>query len=160
MIALVTAVLLVAFDQVSKLLCDIWLKSRQSIAIIPEVLNFTYVENRGAAFGMLTEHRWIFMVLSVIVIAVIAVLIVKFRKSHRLLCVSLGLLLGGGVGNMIDRIRLGYVIDFIDFRVFDFWKWVFNIADCGVTVGCALLIIYLLFFDGKNSVKTENKHND
>ena len=160
MIALVTAVLLVAFDQVSKLLCDIWLKSRQSIAIIPEVLNFTYVENRGAAFGMLTEHRWIFMVLSVIVIAVIAVLIVKFRKSHRLLCVSLGLLLGGGIGNMIDRIRLGYVIDFIDFRVFDFWKWVFNIADCGVTVGCVLLIIYLLFFDSKNSVKTENKHND
>ena len=112
------------------------------IQLIPDVLHFTYVENTGMAFGLLSDHRWVFMLLSVIGIAAVAVYMYFFVKS-RLGRVSLSLIVGGGIGNMIDRVRLGYVIDFLDFYLFpEVWPWVFNVADACVCVGGGILFVW------------------
>ncbi len=160
MAAILIAAILIILDQVSKLVIQGMFNVGEKLEILPGIINFTYVQNRGAAFGMFSSHRWFFMALSILVIILILVYLLKFKTTHFLGTLSLGLILGGGVGNMIDRIRLGYVIDFIDFCAFDFWKWVFNIADCGVTVGCALFFVYLLFFDTENNKKSAQKEKD
>ncbi len=132
----------IALDQVSKLLILEHLYNGQ-IDLLPHVLRFTYVENRGMAFGLLSEHRWVFMLLSVIGIALVGVYLYFFVKT-RLGRVALSLIIGGGIGNMIDRVRLGFVVDFIDFYLFDFWVWVFNVADAAVCVGAGLFILDLI----------------
>ena len=132
----------VALDQVSKLLVLTYLYEGQ-ITLIPNVLRFTYVENRGMAFGLLSDQRWVFMVLSVVGIALVGVYLWFFAKTT-LSRVSLAMIIGGGIGNMIDRIVLGFVIDFIDFCAFDFWIWVFNVADAAVCVGAGLFFLDLI----------------
>ena len=94
---------------------------------------------------MLSDHRWIFMLVSVVFIALLTYVLVKSRKEHPLFTVSLSLVLGGGIGNMVDRIFLGYVVDFIEVTFVDFA--VFNIADSAITVGMICLVVYLVFFD-------------
>ena len=136
------AILFVYLDQITKYLAVIFLKGEPSFPLIKEVLHFTYVENRGAAFGMLKEHRWVFMVISTVAIIALTAYLWMHRKEHWLQSLSLSMLIGGGIGNMIDRIALGYVIDFVDFTLIDFA--VFNIADTFVCVGVALLIFYLV----------------
>lgn len=152
MLSILIAVITVIADQISKYLCRAFLHDG-SADIIPGVLRFTYVENKGAAFGMMSGHRWVFILFSVVIILVLAYAIYRFRNYHVIARISFGLLLGGGIGNMIDRLFLGYVVDFIDFYPVPAWKWVFNIADCGVTAGCVLLTVYLLFLDGKISAE-------
>ena len=154
---LTTAVIaaVVLFDQVSKLLVLAYLYEGQ-VELIGGVLNFTYVENRGMAFGLLADHRWVFLVASTVGIAFMAVYLFRFT-TRPLSRVGLALIVGGGIGNMIDRVRLGFVVDFIDFCAFDFWVWVFNIADAAVCVGAALFVLDLLlelFEDLRNSKKT------
>lgn len=134
---------IIALDQLSKVLVCAYLYGEQ-VAIIPGILRFSYVENTGMAFGMLSDHRWIFMVLSVIGIAAVAVYLYLYQKST-LGRVALSLIIAGGIGNMIDRIFRGFVVDFIDFCAFPkLWAWVFNIADAAVCVGAALFIFDLL----------------
>ena len=136
-------VLVVALDQISKALVLTYLFEGQ-FQLIPGVLHFTYVENRGMAFGMLSDHRWVFMVLSTVGIALVGFYMFRYVKSG-FGKAALALIVGGGIGNMIDRIALGYVVDFIDFCAFpQLWTWVFNIADSAVCVGAALFIVYLL----------------
>ena len=132
----------IALDQLSKQLILHYLYEGQAV-LIEGVLNFTYVENRGMAFGLLVDHRWVFMLLSVIGIGALCAYMWYFVKGT-LGRVSLALIIGGGVGNMIDRIWLGFVVDFIDFCAFDFWVWVFNIADACVCVGAALFCLDLI----------------
>ena len=135
----------ITLDQVSKLLAIAHLKGGDSFVIIDKVLRFTYVENRGAAFGMLDDKRWIFLVLSTVGIAAMIVFLFKFAKGNKLLSTALAFVIGGGIGNMIDRIFLGFVVDFIDFYAFPkVWMWVFNIADSFVCVGAGLVILYIL----------------
>lgn len=130
-------------DQVSKLLILANLYEGQ-VELIPGILRFTYVENRGMAFGLLSDHRWVFMVFSTIGIALVGLYLYFFAKS-RLGRVALSLIVGGGIGNMIDRVRLGFVVDFIDFCAFPkLWVWVFNIADAAVCVGAALFVLDLI----------------
>ena len=132
----------IILDQLTKLLTVYYLSPAGSVVVIPKILNLTYVENRGAAFGMLADHRWVFMLIScVAIVALGAYLIVKKPKSI-LERASLALIVGGGIGNMIDRFRLGYVVDMIDATFVDFY--VFNVADSAVCVGCGLLILYLI----------------
>ncbi len=140
-ILLITA-LTVGLDQISKLLSIALLKGADDVQIIPGFLRFTYVENKGAAFGMLSEHRWVFMSLSCVALAAIAVYAFWKKPPSFTERFSLGLILGGGIGNMIDRVRFGYVVDFIDFQFIDFY--VFNIADAAVCIGCAILFIWML----------------
>lgn len=143
-IILVLSIILgvIALDQVSKLLVLHFLYE-DKITLIPGVLDFTYVENRGMAFGLLADHRWVFMLLSTVGIAALAFYLFRYVKPT-LGRVGLALIIGGGIGNMIDRIAYGFVVDFIDFCAFDFWVWVFNIADAAVCVGAGLFVLELI----------------
>ena len=135
----------VFLDQISKWLVIIYLKGEEAFAVIPGVLEFDYLENRGMAFGLLQDQRWIFMVLSVLAIAVMAFYLIKYKPKNKLVVIALSMMIGGGIGNMIDRTFLGYVVDFIDFCAFpDLWRWTFNIADAFACVGAGLLILYLI----------------
>lgn len=144
----------IALDQISKALVLNFLYEGQ-VVLIPGVLNFTYVENRGMAFGLLSDHRWVFMVLSVLGIALVGFYLYRYVRST-LGRVSLALIIGGGIGNMIDRISLGFVVDFIDFCLFDFWVWVFNVADAAVCVGAALFALDLILEAVRDYKKSHN----
>lgn len=139
---IIIIVLAIAVDQVSKYLSAAYLSGTDTLPVIENILHFTYVENRGAAFGMLSEHRWVFMLLSVVGIAALVFWLIKTKPQSRLINVAVALIIGGGIGNMIDRIFRGYVIDFIDCRFINFY--VFNIADSCVCVGCALAMLGLI----------------
>ncbi len=136
------AAAVVLFDQLTKWLVVKYLMPAGSIPLIDGVLHLTYVENTGAAFGMMKDKRWIFMVVSTVAIIIIIVIIAKYARKNVFETVTVSMMLGGGIGNMIDRIRLGYVIDFIDVRLINFA--VFNVADSFVTVGALLLIVCLV----------------
>lgn len=137
-------------DQLSKWLVVTYLPEEGAV-LIPNVLRFVYVENRGAAFGMLADHRWVFLVISTVSMAAIAFYLFKYKPEGNLVRLALAFVIGGGVGNMIDRVLLGYVVDFIDFYAFpSVWMWVFNLADSFVCVGAGLMILYLIL----DTVKT------
>ena len=147
----------VLLDQLTKILVWSLMQVGESVDIIPNVFRFTYVQNEGAAFGMLAEHRWIFMVLSVIGIAAMLIYLWRFRPDSRLACTALSLIIGGGIGNMIDRVALGYVVDFLDFCAFpNLWMWVFNVADSCVCIGAGLLILWLVL-DMVREIRKEKK---
>ena len=138
-------VLSVVLDQVSKYLVVANMELGQSVNIIPGVFRFTYIHNEGAAFGSMADARWIFMILSSV--AIIAILVYVFWKKpeSKLLRAALILVAGGGIGNMIDRIWLGYVIDFIDFCAFPkLWMWIFNVADACVCIGAGMLVLWMI----------------
>lgn len=135
--------LTVILDQITKYLAVRFLKPVDTVPIISDALHLTYATNTGAAFGMLKDHRWVFLTVSALAIIAMTVYLFKSRYRHPLFCIALSFLIGGGIGNMIDRIALGYVVDFIDFRLIDFA--IFNIADSFVCVGCALAFIWVIF---------------
>ena len=116
-----------------------------AIEIIPDWLQFRLVLNDGMALGMLDNARWVFMTLSTVAIAGILVYMFWKKPQNKLLLASLILITGGGIGNMIDRIAFGYVIDFIDFCRFpNLWMWVFNVADSCVCIGAGIMALWLI----------------
>lgn len=135
----------VFLDQISKYLVVIYIDLYESVDIIPGIFRFTYIQNDGAAFGSMDDARWVFMVLSsVAIIAIIAYIIIK-KPNDKLQLASLILITSGGIGNMIDRVRLGYVIDFIDFCAFPkIWMWIFNVADACVCIGAGIMILWMV----------------
>ena len=150
LLVLLTVVLAMAVDQLTKYIMGGLLPDLpgQTMPVIRDVLHFTYVENEGAAFGMLENHRWIFMVLSVLGLALIALLVAKEKPESPWVRLAAGLVLGGGIGNMVDRLGFGFaetkyaVLDFIDCRFINFY--VFNVADACVTVGCFLYLFLVI----------------
>ena len=138
----------IVLDQLSKYLAVTYLEPIGSVPIINKVLSFTYVENKGAAFGMLADHRWVFMTVSAIVIVAIFVFVARYKPQSTLMKLSLGMIAGGGIGNMIDRVARGYVVDFIDVTCIKFY--VFNIADSFVCVGCGLMVLSLILDEIKD----------
>lgn len=132
---IIFVLVILALDQLSKFIIIKSLTLHQSIPVIKGILHLTLIHNRGAAFGMFREQVPLFIFTALFAIVLIFLAIKKERKGPRILIISLGLILAGAVGNLIDRIFLGYVIDFIDLRI---WP-VFNIADSGITVGAVLL---------------------
>lgn len=131
-------------DQGSKLIVADSMRLYESIAIIPG-FNLTYVHNTGAAFSLLSEaggwQRWLFAALAVIISAVLSVWLARLQKHETLQAAALSLVLGGAVGNLIDRLAYGYVIDFLDVY-YQNWHWpAFNIADSAITVGVFLLML-------------------
>jgi len=146
LIAAVIATAVCLLDQISKMAVVGSMALGESRELIPGVLNLTYIRNSGMAMGMLANHRWIFMALSVIMIALIILYVTFSRSVKRGTVVVLAMILGGGIGNMIDRFAYGFVIDFIDVRLFgNLWKWIFNVADSFVTVGAVVLaVIYIV----------------
>ena len=146
----------IIIDQVTKWLCVAFLKEAESVPLIRGFLHLTYVENRGAAFGSFSEHRWVFMVFSTIAIVGVTVYLLKFCENDRLLRCSLALIIGGGIGNMIDRIALGYVIDFIDFS--GIRSYVFNGADSAVCVGAGMMMLacVLMMINESKAAKSDS----
>ena len=147
---LIVAAGFVALDQLTKWLCIWYLKARGSVTLIPGLLRLTYLENRGAAFGSLTSHRWVFMVLSTVAITAMIVYLLRYAEPNRLLRWTLALIIGGGVGNMIDRVALGYVVDMIDF--YGIWPYIFNVADSCVCIGAGMMVLYFIL-----AARAENK---
>ena len=139
MIIFFTSLLIALLDQLTKFFIKQNFQSNQSIPIIKNFLHFTYITNTGSAFGLFKGFNILFILFSIIVVFVLLYYFKKIKENERLLQFSVGLLLGGTIGNLIDRIVYGAVIDFIDFRI---WP-VFNIADSAVTISIILLIILL-----------------
>ncbi len=134
----------IILDQLSKFLVVRDLKPIGSAVVLEKVLGLRYVENTGAAFGMMKGYRWVFIVLSTIAILAIAFVLVKKRRQIPLtLGLWMSMIVGGGIGNQIDRLANGYVVDFFEFLFVDFA--IFNVADSFVTVGAAMILIDLLF---------------
>ena len=145
LIYLIIIALTVGLDQLTKQLVVHFLDKNVPFDVIPGVFRFAYVENRGAAFGMLDEHRWVFMIISTVAIAAMLIYLWKFAPKNVFMRTGLSLIIGGGIGNMIDRIVFGYVVDFLDFCAFPtLWKWVFNVADACVCVGAGMVMLYLV----------------
>ena len=132
----------VYLDQITKWLAVIFLQGHPPVPVIDWFIRFTYLENRGAAWGMLSDHRWVFMVLSSVAIIGVTLYVFIMKPKDPLLRVSLAFVTAGGIGNMIDRIFLGYVVDFLEFTFIDFP--VFNVADSFVCIGAAMLILYFV----------------
>lgn len=153
-ISIVLMIVSVIADQVTKYLVVANMELYESIDVIPGVFRFTYIHNDGAAFGSLDNARWIFMILSTVAIVAILGYLFWKKPQDKLLLSSLILITSGGIGNMIDRIRLGYVIDFIDFCAFPkIWMWIFNVADVCVCVGAGLLALWMILDTVKEAKK-------
>lgn len=160
MIYLIVAAALLAADIFTKILAENILKSAVTIPIINNILHLTYLENRGIAFGLFSGGRIVFVVISAVILAVLAFVVFKTEKPLRTVWLKGGsaLIFGGAIGNMIERVTKGYVVDFIDFRIIDFP--VFNIADIAVCVGAGMLIVHFLFAEAKNADKTEEQKSE
>lgn len=152
-LSLITLVL----DQASKLIINSSMQLYQSIPVIP-FFNLTYVHNTGAAFSFLSEaggwQRWFFAGLAFVISIVIAIWMSRLEKHETLLAIALSLILGGAIGNLIDRLAYGYVIDFLDVY-YGTRHWpAFNIADSAITLGVALMLIESLGF-GQSKVEEQ-----
>ena len=132
----------VCLDQLTKWLAVIFLEGEASFPLWQDVFHLTFVKNPGAAFGMLSNSRWVFMVISTVAIVAVMYYLIKYRPKNKWLVVALSIIVGGGIGNMIDRVFLGYVVDFFDFTLINFA--VFNVADSFVCVGAGILVVYLI----------------
>ncbi len=139
--------IIILIDQVSKYLAVTCLKPIGSLTILKKVFSLTYVENRGAAFGILQNQRWFFITLTIIICIAIAYFLIIGRDESLILRISLSMILGGAIGNLIDRIKQGYVVDMFHFTFIDFP--VFNVADCFIVIGTVLLGYYILFMAEK-----------
>lgn len=117
-----------------------------------EIFDLTYLENDGAIFGSMSGQRWFLIGFTSLVLIAGIVILFKYREKSRFLTMTLALFAAGGIGNLIDRIRFGYVVDMFELKLFDFA--IFNVADIYVTFAVAFLIIYIIFIDPKLKKKT------
>lgn len=138
MLYLITGIILV-LDQWIKLLIRNNFQVNQSLPVIKNIFHLTYIRNIGAGFGILAGYRYLFIMISLVTIG--GLLVYRYRLNARspFLDTSVGLIIGGATGNIADRLRLGYVVDYLDFRI---WP-VFNLADSAVVIGVGLLILYI-----------------
>jgi len=137
------ALLIIVVDQLTKawILSGLDLREVRHVLVWPPIFNFTWVENRGVSFGLFGDGsaRWMLSVFSIVVAGILGWWALK--ADRRLLVSAIGLIMGGAIGNVIDRIRFGFVVDFLDFSGTGFFPWVFNVADSAITVGVILLIL-------------------
>lgn len=137
------ALLIIVVDQLTKawVLSGLDLREMRQVPVWPPLFNFTWVENRGVSFGLFGDGsaRWMLSGFSVVVAGILGWWALK--ADRRLLVSAIGLIMGGAIGNVIDRIRFGFVVDFLDFSGTGFFPWVFNVADSAITVGVILLIL-------------------
>ncbi len=156
-LTLLICAVLIGADQLFKFLVIEYLKPIGFVNVIDGVLRFRYVENTGAIFGSFAAHTAVLTVFSLILLIATIIFLVKNKDKSKIVNVCLVLMISGGLGNIIDRIRLKYVVDFIEPLFVDFA--VFNFADCLITVGAFALVIYLIIDiikDGKKHKATVN----
>ncbi|MGF9965595.1 signal peptidase II [Bacillus rhizoplanae] len=150
MIYYLIALFVIVIDQVSKWIIVKEMEYGQSIPIIDNVLYITSHRNTGAAWGILENRMWFFYVITVIFVIFIVIYMQKYAKTDKLLGISLGLILGGAIGNFIDRVFRKEVVDFIHTYIFSYNFPVFNVADSALCVGVTLIIIQTLL-EGKKT---------
>ena len=143
-----SAALVVLADQLSKYAVWVWLAPHKHVAVIPGLFDLTMAMNTGVAFGMMSGEKTVIRVIGLIVVALFALgviiyLIHTVGAGERLFLFGLSLIAGGALGNMVDRIRLGAVIDFLDVYIGPYHWPAFNVADAGITVGTGLILIHM-----------------
>ncbi len=155
-IVLVAAVVLMVADQISKYYVLRFLRPVGSVSVIDGLLEFSYLENTGAAFGLFHNIPWAISLFNILISLVLLILLFRYRNHTFFSLAALALLLSGGVGNLLDRFFHGFVVDFIHVL---FFGYVFNFADCCVTVGAVLLAIHVLLIVYREK-KAENAPAD
>ncbi len=140
-LALAAAALLLAVDQLLKYYVLLYLKPLGAVTVLDSLLEFSYVENTGAAFGLFKNVVWFVIAVTIAAFLVITILLFRYRGHTVFSYIASVLLIAGGLGNLLDRILYGFVVDFIHVMFFDY---VFNFADCCVTVGAALFVLHVL----------------
>lgn len=152
----ITAVIAFLFDRISKIImvdCVFKIQSlsidsiAETVPVIKDVLHFSYLSNDGMAFGMFPDNKALLITLCLVILAIIGFVIYKTKPEKMPEKISYGMIIGGAVGNLVDRIMHGFVIDFIDVRFIDYPT--FNVADCFVVIGAILLCVCVIFFDKK-----------
>jgi signal peptidase II len=143
--------IIVVCDQISKILIEKNLSENQSVSVVGDLLNFHFIYNQGGAMGTSIGPSWIYAILTLFALILIIRYLTTAKSEPAITKISLALILGGAVGNLIDRLRFGKVIDFIDVNIPDInflhlYRWfTFNIADAAITVGLILFAISILF---------------
>ncbi len=155
---IILAAVIVAADQICKLIVMTNLSATDSVHFLPGVIDFVYVKNTGAAFSILSESTVLLGIVSVLFCIGVGIYWYLKKPKHKLLKLSVSLLFAGALGNAIDRVVRGFVVDFISTAFMDFP--VFNVADIAITVGAVLLVIYILFFDKEEVKDGENNTSD
>lgn len=157
-ISLIVGAVLVIIDQIIKYFVSAYLQPVGSVSVIDNLFSLKYVENKGVAFGMFSDMRWVFVALTSVLLAIIIFYMFKKRPKGKFFYICAALIIGGGIGNLIDRIFYGYVIDYLSLS---FFPPVCNFADYCITAGTIMLVIYLLFFsDILDSTKKAKIKND
>ena len=146
------AFFVVALDQASKLFVLFALPFGESVPVVRGVFYLTALYNTGGAFSLFQPWTGLLTILTAAVVVAILFMVRAQKNMPRLFATSLALIMGGAAGNLIDRVRLGRVIDFLDFRV---WP-VFNVADIAITVGIIFLFYHILFYDARASARAED----
>lgn len=172
-IAIIIAVVVAAFDQLSKyLIVASDIATKGDVTVIPGILTFVYSENDGMALGIGSGFRWVYVSVTLVVCGIMFYLMTRNDFKNKLYFVSAGLIVGGGIGNMIDRIINGYVVDFLSLSLFQlpsidttsglsvsFYSPICNIADYCITAGTICLIVFVIFYLGKSKKKTAMTDN-
>lgn len=154
------SVVLIVLDQLTKYIVNKTIPIGESIEVIPSFFHLAHVRNEGAAMGILQGQRWVFMIFTtVVIVAAVYVMWSEKIKNHWGI-VAVSLVLSGGIGNMIDRLFLGEVIDFFSFVFWEYEFYVFNVADIFVCCGVAVLAIYILLSKDFDSKNTKEDHSD
>lgn len=141
MIIIIISIILLCIDQISKLLVVNLLTKTDSITIIKNFFYLTYINNDGAAFSILVGKRILLILIAVLVIVMLIRYIKKNNTQNKLELVSISLIIGGSLGNLMDRVIRGYVIDFLDFKIFNYNFPIFNLADTFIVIGVFLLLL-------------------
>lgn len=144
-----TAVLLYVADQVTKALVVANLEYGERVDVIGDLVQLWRLHNTGAAFSILPGATWLFIPITIFALAMVAYFHVQFRSRGPWIHVILGAILAGALGNLTDRVRLGYVVDFVSVGIGDLRWPAFNVADPSVVIGILLLVAYLTFVDGR-----------
>lgn len=144
-------VLIAGLDQVVKLVIISQIELFERIPVIPGIFDITHIRNDGAAYNLFSQVPILLIIMpALVMIAGLIYIGITYRKSNTLLMVAIAMVIGGGLGNLIDRISKGYVVDYFDIHIIP----IFNIADICICIGCGLLFIYLIFIDGKQHAKS------
>lgn len=150
---LIISIFILAADMLTKYLVQQTMKPYESIPVLKNVFHITYVQNTGAAFSILRGKTLFFTIVSCAVILAILFILMKYPIKSKIFKIVMAIILGGAVGNLIDRLRYGYVVDFLDLRI---WP-VFNIADCAIVVGVLVLVYLITFHPEFQSLYSKNR---
>ncbi len=141
--------LLLSADVISKFAAIKYLKNINTLPVAEGIFHLTYVENRGAAFGIFQDGRVFLIIVSVLMISAALYFAQKYKNRSKCLSFGIAILVSGALGNLIDRVFRGFVVDFLDFCLIDYP--VFNLADIFVCIGAGLIAIFIIFTEGKEN---------